>query len=155
MTISATPKFLALLCIMLGLSACAQTITTSHLSISENYLSDAIRRNLVDQVYQKAESLGGECKLLSAKRQYHTCAGQSGNPSFRFGVGYGPKGDYSVSVTSTLGHWVPPSKHAVTSGGYLTKLQKEFEQWMRSLVPENAIVRTTRTYSGYDHKEEF
>lgn len=141
--------------IALCLSACVQTTTTSHVGISGSYLTSEAREDLVEQVYQKAEQLKGDCRLLSAKRQYHRCFVKSGNPSVELGIGYSTKGNYSISTTSTLSHTVPPSERKVTSGAYLTDLQKELENWMRSLVPEHAIIYTKRAYIGYDVSEKF
>ena len=138
----------------LFLGACTQTITSSYIQVNDSYLSDLTRESLIDQVYAKAEQLGGECKLLSVERQYHTCSLKPDNPSLQLGIGYTPKGHYTISVTSTLGHWLPPSETNVISGEYLPDTQKDLEIWMLSLLPTEAVIQAMRSYVGYDVTQE-
>ena len=70
-------------------------------------------------------------------------------------IGYDPKGQYRMSVSSIYVHLLPPSEGAVLSGRYVSDLQKDLEIWMRSLVPSAAIVSAKRSYANYDGTEDF
>lgn len=137
------------------LGACAQSFASSIVVIDEAYLTDEVRNEIVADVYAKAEQLGGECKLLNSQRQVHYCPLQPDNPSLVVGVGYSPRGDYVLYVRSNYVHWIPQSESKVTSGRFIGDTQKELEEWMRSIVPDEAIVRAERKYSGYDVIQEF
>ena len=139
----------------LFLGGCAQSISTSSVYIDESYLTDEFRNKLVSEVYEKAELLGGECKLINSLRQVHVCNLKSGNPSLQLDIGYNPKNDFSITVTSTYGHLFPPSEQKVTSGYFIGATQKELEEWMRSLVPNVAIIKARRTYLDYDFIQKF
>ncbi len=152
-----TPKARLFLTLNMALvvSACAQSISSSYLLIDQAVLTDQLRDDLVAKVYAKAEMLGGECKLLNPPREYHTCTVDSGMPSVRLAIGYTTKGEYGVFVSSTFGHWFPPSEQKVTSGAFIGETQKELERWMRTLVPEEAVIRAERTYVDYDSVHRF
>lgn len=141
---------LVLLGAPLFLSACAQSISTSSVFIDDTYLTDESRNELIADVYEKAEHLGGKCKLISTQRQFHSCSLEPENPSLSLSVGYNPKGNYSIAVTSTYVHWIPPSDQKITSGKFIGDTQKELEEWMKSLIPHEAIIRAVRTYSDHD-----
>ncbi|MDP3340145.1 hypothetical protein [Frigidibacter sp.] len=70
-------------------------------------------------------------------------------------IGYTPNGAYMISVESTRVHWLPPRERDVHAGRYLTDLQYNLEGWMRSLLPPEAIIETTRYYPGYDTRQGF
>lgn len=137
------------------LGACVQTMTSSYVLVNDDYLSDRTRENLVEQVYAKAKLFEGECKLISSKRQYHTCSLKPANPSFQLNIGYNRNGDYLISVISTFGQWLPPSEANVVSGEYLSDTQKDLEIWMLSLIPKEAVIQAQRSYIGYDAIQEF
>lgn len=143
-------RLLLLLGAALFLGACGQSISISSVSIDDAYLTDHLRNELVGEVYRKAEQFGGECKLINTKRQFHSCRLKPGNPSLRLSVGYNPKGDYRIAVTSTFGHWLPQSDQNITSGKFIGDTQKMLEDWMRSLIPHEAITRAERTYIGHE-----
>lgn len=148
-------KGLAIMSFALCLGACTQTIISSYIQVNDGYISDPTRESLVERVYAKAEQLGGECELLSVERQYHTCSLKPNNPSLQIGIGYTPKGHYTISVTSTLGHWLPPSETDIISGKYVSDTQKDLEIWMLSLLPTEAVTHAMRSYVGYDVLQEF
>ena len=76
----------------LFLSACAQSISVSSVLIDDAYLSDQFRNNLVENVYKKADQLGGECYLRSKQRQYHSCSVETKGPSLRLSIGVQSQG---------------------------------------------------------------
>lgn len=137
------------------LGACVQSISTSSVFIDEAYLTDEVRNEIIADVYAKAEQLGGECMLLNQPLQVHYCRFEPKNPSLILSVGYTLRGDYTISVRSNYVHWIPQSESKVTSGRFIGGTQKELEEWMRSIVPDEAIIRAERTYSGYDVIQEF
>ena len=153
-SVDSRKRFL-LLTALLALCGCAQTMTSSSVTVDAAYLTKETEAALVAAVYAKAEALSGTCKLVNAERRYHSCSvGEaSGNPSFEMKVGYGQNGEYGVSLTAVLVHWFPPPKEDVISGAFLSERQKRLEDWMLSLVPEEAIVNAVRHYIGYDHSE--
>ncbi len=150
-------KRFLLLTALLALCGCAQTMTSSSVTVDAAYLTEETEATLVAAVYAKAEALSGTCKLVNAERRYHSCSvGEvSGNPSFEMNVGYGQNGEFGVSLTTVLVHWFPPPKVDVISGAFLSERHKRLEDWMLSLVPEEAAVNAVRHYIGYDHSEEF
>lgn len=148
-------KLIVFLGAALFLSACSQSISTSSIIIDGAYLTDQIRKELVREVYKKAEQFGGECRLTNTQRQFHSCSLAPGNPSLRLSIGYNPKGDYRIAVTSTFGHWLPQSDQKITSGKFIGHTQKELEKWMRSLIPNEAIIRAERTYLDHDFTQGF
>ena len=100
----------------------------SSVYIDDTYLSDQFRNNLVENVYKKANQLGGECRLLNKQRQYHSCPLETKERAgLRLSIGYNPKGDYSISVKSTYVHWFPQSDQKITSGKFIGDTQKELE----------------------------
>ena len=136
------------------LGACVQSFASSIVFVDEAYLTDEVRNEIVADVYEKTEQLGGECKLLNPQRQVHRCPlGQ--DHGLVVGVGYNLEGGYMITVRSTTAHWIPPSESKVTSGRFVGDTQKELEEWMRSIVPDEAIIRAERSYSGYDVIQEF
>ena len=145
-----------LLTALLALCGCAQTMTTSSVTVDAAYLTEETEAALVAAVYATAEALSGTCKLVNAGRRYHSCSvGEaSGNPSLEMNVGYGQNGEYGVSLATVLVHWFPPSKEDVISGAFLSERQKRLEDWMLSLIPEEATVNAVRHYIGYDHSED-
>lgn len=144
-----------LLLATLFLSACTISMSDSLVVISEDYLTDQNREELVELVHEKAKSLGGECKLLSPKRQYYRCTSVDKHEGLRMGIGYLPKGQYAIVVSSEQAHAFPPRADSVVSGKFIGDTQKELEVWMRSIVPEDAIVRAERLYIGHDAVHEF
>lgn len=150
-------KRFLLLTALLALGGCAQTMTSSSVTVDAAYLTEETEAALVAAVYAKAEALSGTCKLVNAERVYHSrsVGESSGNPSFEMKVGYGQNGEYGVSLTTVLVHWFPPAKEDVISGAFLSERHKRLEDWMLSLVPEEATVNAVRHYIGYDHSEEF
>lgn len=152
---TALRKNIVAACALVFLSGCVQTIISSTMLVDESKLSDSRRNALVDQVYQKAESLGGHCKLVNTERQVHVCPLPIGTPVFTLSLGYSPRGPYSISIESTRGHWFPPSEEDVVAGIYLPDLQRDLEAWMRSLVAQDAILSARRSYIGYGTSEQF
>ena len=142
--------FLSLAC------ACGQTISDSTVEIHEEFLTDQTRRDLTEAVYTKANQMNGTCKVLNDARQYHTCSfASTENPALRLTIGYDLKGRYRITVTSTFGHWLPQREKKITSGRFVGDAQRELEAWMRSLVPDEAIVRAERSYVDYETIQEF
>lgn len=141
--------------VMLFLSACAQTMSTSEVIIDKAYLNTASKEAIIAEVYKKSAQFAGDCKVLSAQRQFHSCLLTQSNPSVRLEVGYYHTGEYAISVTTKLVHWFPPGEEKIESGQLVGKTQKELEKWMLSLVPPEAIVKAERTYVDYDFIQEF
>lgn len=141
--------------ILLLLGACTQTIIESSIQVNERYLSDQTRSQLVQAVVAKAEHLGGVCKLVSEERKYYTCSLGSNNPQLNIGLGYNSKSVYTITVTSTRGHWLPAEEGEVLAGKYLTDMQKDLEVWMHSLLPEEAVMSAKRSYVGYNATQDF
>ncbi|MBV1866944.1 MAG: hypothetical protein KUG69_03415 [Marinosulfonomonas sp.] len=140
----------------LFLGACGQLFSTSAVYIDDALLTDQLRKELIDKVYEKAELLGGECKLLNRQRQYHHCPLKAGDPSFlRLSIGYDPKGSYGIYVDSSVGVWLPKSAQQVTSGKFIGETQKDLESWMRSIVPDEIVIRAERSYSNHDITQSF
>ena len=137
------------------LGACSHSFATSIVVFDEAYLTDEVRNEIVADVYEKTEQLGGECKLLNQLRQLHRCSLPLDNPSLAVGVGYSLEGNYMIFVTSTRSHLFPQSISKITSGKLVGDTQKELEEWMRSIVPDEAIIRAERTYPGSDVILEF
>lgn len=148
-------KLLIFLGSAIFLGACAQSFSTSSIFIDDTYLTDEFRNQITAEVYEKAEQLGGKCKLVNTQRQYHSCPLMARGPSLELSVGYNPGGNYRIAVTSTYVHWFPPSDQDVTSGKFIGGTQKDLEKWMRSLVPDEAIIRAERTYLDYGVIQEF
>ena len=153
--VTSRKRLLVLLGAPLFLSACVQSISKSSVVIDETYLTDELRNELIADVYEKAEQLGGECKLINSQRQFHSCTLETKGPSLRLSIGYNPKGIYRISVTSTYGHWIPQSDQKITSGKFIGDTQKELEEWMKSLIPHEAIIRAERTYLDQDFIQKF
>jgi len=143
------------LSVVILVSACTQSISSSSVYVKKSYLTKEFQDELVTRVYDKAAVLGGECKLLNSQREYHICALEPGNPSLKLSIGYNASGDYRISVESTFGHWLPRSEQEITSGKYIGEQQKHLEKWMRSIVPDQAVSRAERSYLDYDTIEAF
>lgn len=141
--------------VILFLSACTQTMSTSKVIIDKEYLNTRLKEAIVAEVYNKSSQFAGNCKVLSAQRQFHSCLLTQSNPSVRLEVGYYHNGKYVISVTATRVHWFPPREERISSGQLVGEIQKELEEWMRSLVPPEAIVKAERTYVGYEFIQEF
>ncbi|MGJ8584173.1 MAG: hypothetical protein ACSHXD_08785 [Marinosulfonomonas sp.] len=139
----------------LFLGGCVQLLSTSSVYIDESYLTDEFRNKLVSAVYEKAEQLGGECKLTNSLRQVHVCRFEADNADLTLIVGYNTENDFRITVSSTYGVLFPQSEQKITSGYFIEATQKELEEWMRSLVPNEAIIKARRTYSNYDFIQEF
>ncbi len=149
------PRALTLIFASAFLASCVQTMISSSLMVDKDYLTEVAREDLVGKVHAKAEELGGACKLINTERQVHICYLATGNPSMQLSIGYTRNGAYMISVVSTRGHWLPPRARDVHAGRYLTDLQHNLEGWMRSLLPPEAIIETTRYYPGYDTRQSF
>ena len=137
------------------LGACAQSFAFSIVVVDESYLTDEVRNEIVADVYEKTEQLGGECKLLNEQLQVHSCRLGPDHGSLVISPGYNHEGGYLIVVRSTTVHWIPPSESKVTSGRFVGDTQKELEEWMRSIIPDEAIIRAERTYLGSDVVLEF
>lgn len=133
---------------VLALSGCQQTMTSSTVRIGKEDLSAAERSDIVTRVYALVAEMNGGCEVRHPGREYHSCS-LAGDQRYRLGVGYGPAGDYVISLHSTVVHFLPQSRKTVLSDKFLTGEQRKLEAWLLSLPPAGTHYTAKRIYIGY------
>lgn len=117
--------------------------------VDENYLTEALRVEAIAQVYEKSQSLGGNCREISVKDSRHICSFGAQNPSLSISIGRNSKGEFLVGVSFTHTHWFPPSRDDVLADKYVSPQQKELEIWLKEIIPSFAVDKAVRVYGSY------
>lgn len=140
------PTLLAVLLV----TGCTQTISNTTFEVNSVNLTDFFRTKIVNSLYSKALELGGQCKLVNTERDLHRCQISEQNPSVSLTAGFNTQGSYTLSISSTYGHWIPPKREDVISGKFLGDIHIDLENWIKILIPSVAIVERERVYMGYE-----
>ena len=117
--------------------------------VDENSLTEALQEDAIVQVYEKSQSLGGNCREISVKDSRHICSFGDKNPSLSISVGRNSKGEFLVGVSFTYTHWFPPSRDEVLAGKFVSPQQKELESWLKDVFPASAVNKAVRIYGSY------
>ncbi|MCK0142120.1 hypothetical protein [Aliiroseovarius sp. F20344] len=138
-----------------ALTACSQTITTSAVVIDEAFLTQNFKDWIHSKALVKVAQLGGSCKILNREREYYSCSVSADDEVIDLGFGYRAKGDYAIMLSSTVAHLWPPSDESVAAGKHVPSLQMELEEWVVETIPNEAVVRRTRSIVDYDYEKSF
>lgn len=136
------------------LSACSQTITTSAVVIDKTFVTQDFKDWVHSEALGKVAQLGGSCKIMNIEREYYSCS-VSRDDAIDLGFGFTTKGDYAILLSSTVAHLWPPSDASVIAGKHVPSLQIELEEWIVDTIPDEAIVRRTRSIADYVYRESF
>ncbi|WP_114284608.1 hypothetical protein [Candidatus Halocynthiibacter alkanivorans] len=137
------------------LAACSQTITSSSIKIKDEALSERRIAEIEEKLTRRAEALGGSCELRSEIRQYYVCVIDDKAAGTILDFGYSREGEYFIIVFTTVGHWMPPQDDDVKAGKHITMMHSELENWLVATIPPEIIESKTRSFVGYDYRENF
>ena len=142
--------------VVLFISGCQQTMMGSLIIIKREFVTEEFRSDLVGRIYSEILGLDGSCSLISREREFHNCRVVIDGQMYIFALGFTPKGSYLISLEHTHAHLFPASRQKVLSGRYIPNNYKIFETWIKSLIPDDAVLEMYRRYIGYeDFKEPF
>lgn len=132
------------------LTGCVRTDISSVALVKDGYATESLRKASIEQVYEKAQNMGGSCREISSQYDRHRCTFGGSNPQISINVGENSAGQFLVAVDFTYLNWFPPSRDAVLSGKYINAQQIELESWLRGIFPSSSVDRVVRRYGSYD-----
>ena len=122
--------------------------------IDKTFVTQDFKDWVHSEALDKVAQLGGSCKILNIEREYYSCS-VSRDDAIDLGFGFTTNGDYTILLSSTVAHLWPPSDESVVAGKHVPSLQIELEEWIVETIPDEAIVRRTRSIVDYDYQKSF